>query len=129
MRTTPVTIGGKQYLLCFSVRVSQQCSERYGSLDNIGPALNSGSEASVLKESIWLFACMASAGRRYSERNGLTVPPELTEDDILDDFDVPEFVQIVTKVKEAVAGGCSTNVDIQTTGNAEATLDRPATSG
>lgn len=125
MRTTPVTIGGQEYLLCFSVRVSQLCSERYGSVADIGKALNGESEAAVLRESVWLFTSMAAAGRRYAEKNGLPVPPELTEDDVLDGFDVPDFAEIVAKVKEAISGGTATTVDIQPTGNAEATRDRP----
>lgn len=123
MRTTPVTIGGQQYLLCFSMRVSQQCSERYGSVSDIGSVLSNSNEASVLRETTWLFAAMAAAGRRYAEKNGLPVPPELSEDDVLDGFDIPDFAVLVTKVKEAIASGNSTHIEIQPEGNAEATRE------
>lgn len=123
MRTTSVTLGGKEYLLCFSVRVSKACSERYGSVAEIATALSAKEEAKVLDETIWLFSMMADAGHRYAKNNGLDTPPTLSEDDILDNFDMPDFSLLVAKVKEAIASGSSTHVETQSEGNAEATRE------
>lgn len=123
MRTTSVTLGGKEYLLCFSVRVSKACSERYGSVADIATALSAKEESKVLDETIWLFSMMADAGHRYAKNNGLDTPPTLSEDDILDNFDMPDFTLLVAKVKEAIASGSSTHVETQPEGNAEATRE------
>lgn len=123
MRTTSVTLGGKEYLLCFSVRVSKACSERYGSVANIATALSAKEEAKVLDETIWLFSMMADAGHRYAKNNGLDTPPTLSQDDILDNFDMPDFSLLVAKVKEAIASGSATNIETQSEGNAEATRE------
>lgn len=123
MRTTSVTLGGKEYLLCFSVRVSKACSERYGSVANIATALSAKEEAKVLDETIWLFSMMADAGHRYAKNNGMDTPPTLSQDDILDNFDMPDFSLLVAKVKEAIASGSATNIETQSEGNAEATRE------
>ena len=122
MRTTSVKLGGKEYLLCFSVRVSKACSERYGSVANIADALGAKDEATVLDETVWLFSMMANAGHRYAKFNGFDpLPPSLTEEEILDNFDMPDFAMLVAKVKEAISAGSATGVETQSEGNAEAT--------
>lgn len=123
MRTTAVTLGGQEYLLCFSVRVSRACSERFGSVENIAAALSGKGETAVIDETIWLFSQLADAGYRYAKNNGLDTPAPLSEDDILDNFDVSELTELVGKVKAAISAGMSTNIDIQTEGNAQATRE------
>lgn len=122
MRTTSVTLGGKEYLLCFSVRVSRACSERYGSVANIADALSAQDEAKVLDETVWLFSMMADAGYRYAKNNSFDpLPPTLSTEDILDNFDMPDFSLLVAQVKAAIAAGSATTVEAQAEGNAEAT--------
>lgn len=123
MRTTTVKLGGQEYLLCFSVRVSRACSERYGSVENISAALNGKNEAAVLDEVAWLFSQLTDAGHRYAKINGQNPPPPLSEDTILDCFDVAELMGLVDKIKTSISAGMSTNIELQTVGNAEATRE------
>lgn len=123
MRVNTVHFNGTDYLLCFSVRVSRACSERYGSVSAISEVLNSRSESECLDETVWLFLTMADAGRRYAMRNDLDVPPALNEDDVLDGLDVQGFAQLVAQVKGAIAAGSAPEIETQTEGNAAATRE------
>lgn len=123
MRVNAVNFNGTDYLLCFSVRVSRACSERYGSVSAISEVLSSRSESECLDETVWLFLAMADAGRRYAQRNGLDVPPALSEDDVLDGMDVPGFARLVTQVKAAIAAGSAPEIETQPEGNAAATRE------
>lgn len=130
MRTKTIVLDGREYRLCFSLRVSRDCCERYGSVANIGSALGGKSEADKVNETVWLFCAMAEAGRRYAQRNGLDpLPPPLSEDDIFDALDVQGLSMLVTQLHAVIADGSAPEIEVATEGKAQATRDQSSPSG
>ena len=102
MKTTSIEINGKRYLLCFSLRVIRSCTERYKSIEEIGSAIDSEDKLQNVYESVWIIAEMMKAGERYAKLNGLDAPEALSEDVLLDVFDVRDAALLVEKIQETI---------------------------
>lgn len=62
MRTAKLTVNGKEYLLCFSVRVLRAVSERYGDVTHIPEALDQEDTVRAMDEAFWILSAMMEAG-------------------------------------------------------------------
>lgn len=121
MKTTSIEINGKRYLLCFSLRVIRSCTERYKSIEEIGSAIDSEDKLQNVYESVWIIAEMMKAGERYAKLNGLDAPEALSEDVLLDVFDVRDTALLVEKIQETILAGKAAEVEAEPEKNAEAT--------
>lgn len=120
MKTTSIEINGKRYLLCFSLRVIRSCTERYKSIEEIGSAIDSEDKLQNVYESVWIIAEMMKAGARYAKLNGLDAPEALSEDDLLDVFDVRDAALLVEKIQETILAGKAAEIEAEYPKNAEA---------
>lgn len=121
MRTGAISINGKKHALCFSLRVVRSCVERYGSASGLYDALSSDDELKALNESMWVLAEMMKAGDRYAKANGEDNPAPLSFDDLYDLCDIGDFVNLRASIIQTVNNGRSTNVEVESSPNAEAT--------
>lgn len=108
MKTATITIAGEKHLLCFSLRVIQQCTERYGGIDKIGAALD-GKDS--LDEAIWLLAVMMKAGAAYADRNAIDNPPPLSADDMLDFCDIGDLADLKGAIVATITNGSTAEVE------------------
>ena len=121
MKTTSIEINGKRYLLCFSLRVIRSCTERYKIIEEIGSAIDSEDKLQNVYESVWIIAEMMKAGERYAKLNGLDAPEALSEDVLLDVFDVRDAALLVEKIQETILAGKAAEIEAEYPKNAEAT--------
>lgn len=121
MKTTSIEINGKTYPLCFSLRVMRSCTERYRSIEKIDSAIASEDKLQNVYESVWIIAEMMKAGERYAKLNGLDAPEALSEDVLLDIFDVRDTALLVEKIQETILAGKAAEVEAEPEKNAEAT--------
>ena len=64
---------------------------------------------------------MMKAGARYAKLNGLDAPEALSEDVLLDVFDVRDAALLVEKIQETILAGKAAEVEAEYPKNAEAT--------
>lgn len=62
-------------------------------------------------ESVWIIAEMMKAGERYAKLNGLDAPEALSEDVLLDIFDVRDTALLVEKIQETILAGKAAEVE------------------
>nr|DAU25779.1 MAG TPA: tail assembly chaperone protein [Caudoviricetes sp.] len=113
MKTGEITLNGKRFFLCFSVRVMRACTERYGNLEKISQALTAGTEAQRLDESIWLLCQMLDGGNRYAKLEGLENPEPYGLEDLYDVIGVDDLAQLNTQMMAAIQLGVSREVETQ----------------
>ena len=121
MRVGTVGIDGKKHMLCFSVRVVRACTERYGSMSGLYDALSSDDSVRALDESLWVLSEMMSAGDKYAKQRELKNEQPLTLDELYDCCDVSDFVNIRSAIVVTISNGRKTNVEAESSPNAEAT--------
>lgn len=121
MRTATINIDGKEYLLCFSVRVMKECTDRHGEFGNIDKVLTKGAQSDALDETLWLLSRLMDAGARYANRNGIEHPKALSQEELYDMCHVSEVGKIRVKIAEAIRNGNETNVEVSPVKNGKAT--------
>lgn len=131
MRTGKIEVNRKEYLLCFSLRVVRDCTERYGNVENIADALNSGTEIHQLDECIWLLSKMMDGGARYAKEEGIENPAPLDYDRLYDLLDLNDIFRMKESIFATVANGNEREVETepQKEKNAEATQQESLLSG
>lgn len=93
MKCRVVELCGQQYPLRFSLRVVRDCTERYGSIENIFNAMQvqEGQEGGqIVDEILWLLGAMLDAGYRYARLNGESTPAPPDADTLLDVLDIQD---------------------------------------
>lgn len=131
MRTGKIEVNGKEYLLCFSLRVVRDCTERYGSVENIADALSTGTEVEQLDECIWLLSKMMEGGARYAKEEGIENPVPLGYDSLYDLLDLKDIFKMKESIFLAVANGNDREVETEPEKgkNAETTQQETLLSG
>ena len=120
MKTGKVTIGGKEYLTCFSTRVLIALEERGGHADQeLTRILNSGK----VTDSFWLLAHLIDAGNRYAKIEEIENPGKLTLDDIVDLVGIDEYDTMFRAIAETTNRGSEPTVEIKTPKNSETTQE------
>lgn len=105
MRTAKMSVDGREYLLCFSGRVIRNVTEKFGSLPAMYEAFSQDEQEKSLDAAVWVLSQMIQAGDRYAKLNGLENPGKLSFDDLYDLFDINDFTDIYSKIKETIRSG------------------------
>lgn len=115
MKTGMMEVAGTKYPLSFSARVIVECNKRYGSIDNIGSALESEAEdiGKVLTECFWLLSEMSRAGSAYQKLMGNDVPEPMTEDFLLDAVGVDDIAELKFNIFATIAGNMKREVETE----------------
>lgn len=121
MKTGMMEVAGKNYPLSFSARVIVECNKRYGSIDNIGSALESeaGDIGKVLTECFWLLSEMSRAGSAYQKLMGNDAPEPLTEDFLLDVIGADDIAELKFNIFATIAGNMKREVETEEDKEAE----------
>lgn len=115
MKTGMMEVAGTKYPLSFSARVIVECNKRYGSIDNIGSALESeaGDIGKVLTECFWLLSEMSRAGSAYQKLMGNDAPEPLTEDFLLDAVGVDDIAELKFNIFATITGNMKREVETE----------------
>lgn len=118
MRTGHITINGEKHLLCFSLYVVRECTERYGSVEGFYEALSSDDTVKALEEAVWGLSTMMEAGAKYAEFNKQKNPRPLSTDELFAVCDVSDFAAIRASIADTVLNGQKTSVEAESSKNA-----------
>lgn len=121
MRIGTIGIDGKNHILCFSVRVVRHCTERYGSMSGLYEALSTENDLQALDEALWLLTEMMQAGDKYAKMHGMDNAPCMTAEELEDACDISDFVQMKAAIMLTINNGKKTNIEAESSPNAEAT--------
>ena len=99
MRTSNITIAGKDYMLCMSNRVLVDLESKGQSLEGF---LTDGQK--TVTNVCWLLRRMSEAGRAYAKLSGLGDYPAITEDEILDASGSDDYDEYMRAILEAASG-------------------------
>lgn len=115
MKTGMMEVAGTKYPLSFSARVIVECNKRYGSIDNIGRALESEAEdiGKVLTECFWLLSEMSRAGSAYQKLMGNDAPEPLTEDFLLDAVGADDIAELKFNIFATITGDMKREVETE----------------
>lgn len=115
MKTGMMEVAGTKYPLSFSARVIVECNKRYGSIDNIGSALESEAEdiGKVLIECFWLLSEMSRAGSAYQKLMGNDAPEPLTEDFLLDAVGADDIAELKFNIFATITGDMKREVETE----------------
>lgn len=114
MRTSKLTINGKEYLLCMSNRVLVDLEAKGKSLENFLT-----DDGKTITNICWLVRRMSEAGRAYAALAGLGEYQAITEDEILDSSGSDDYDAYMKAIIEAASG--ERKVDAEPPKNAEVT--------
>lgn len=115
MKTGMMEVAGTKYPLSFSARVIVECNKRYGSIDNIGRALESEAEdiGKVLTECFWLLSEMSRAGSAYQKLMGNDAPEPMTEDFLLDAVGADDIAELKFNIFATITGDMKREVETE----------------
>lgn len=115
MKTGMMEVAGTKYPLSFSARVIVECNKRYGSIDNIGSALESEAEdiGKVLTECFWLLSEMSRAGSAYQKLMGNDAPEPMTEDFLLDAVGADDIAKLKFNIFATITGDMKREVETE----------------
>lgn len=105
MRIGKITLNEKEYLLCFSLYAVKECTERYGGMDNLFPAINGKDDVKNMEEAVWLLSLMMECGKRYAAVEGLEATEPLSEADIFAVADIMDFAKIKHSIVSTISAG------------------------
>lgn len=77
MRVSYVELLGEKHPLCFSLAASEELSEKFGGLEKMQNALESGDITRLAKAVDVVLSCLMKAGRIYVKAMGGELPNEL----------------------------------------------------
>lgn len=119
MTCRTVELCGRRYPLRFSLRVVRDCTERYGSIENIFNAMQvqEGQSGKLVDEILWLLGAMLDAGYRYGRLNGEDVPDPPDADELLDVLDLQDAQRTLM---EAMVGDLERSVKAEPEKNGKA---------
>lgn len=112
MKTAKYKVHGKEYTLCFSLRVVRACAEEFGGMDKLDKALTGGDQLEQFNNVIWLLAQMMDAGERYDKLEGKSPEKALTADELLDLQGIDDIAALKGMIFDTMAGG-EDNVDVE----------------
>lgn len=121
MKTHPVNLNGKTYLVTFSARVMLALEERGG---DAGTELDRILAEGNLSDMFWLLSQMLDAGRRYAISEELAdIPDPISLDRLLDTTDLADYQSLSAQVTQAIKADSTPSVESIPAKNAEATPD------
>lgn len=124
MRTTKITINGREYPLCYSVRAMRSIIERFGDIQTMIDAMTKGDQIKMADTTVWVASVLIDAGARYARLNGMEAPEPLDENSLNDICNMADYANIRAKVMEALTLGIKADVEVKQGKNAEATQNQ-----
>ena len=122
MKRVTIPLRGKEYPMCFSLRVVKACGERFGGLEGLDEALTGGGDSlHALGNCVWLLAQMLDGGYRFDCANGGEAVKPPTEADLLDLFGMDDLADLQSNMMSAMAAGNTRTVEADPEKNGEAT--------
>lgn len=127
MRTSTLTVRGKEYLCCFSTRVLLALEDR-GRQENpaksatemLGAIMDDNGN---LRDAFWLLHQMMVAGHRYAVLEGMDAPEPMPLEDMIDLIGVEDYQAMFAAIGQAVTAGQTQTVEAEFPKNAETTQD------
>lgn len=119
MKTAKLELNGKEYTMCFSLRVTRDLAERFGSMEGMQAAVTSKNPAEALDAVVWMLAAMSRAGTLYDKRCGVETESPLTEDDLFDGTDPSDLQNLRAKMFETIVAGQTADIKVEPEKNAE----------
>lgn len=118
MKCRTVELCGRQYPLRFSLRVVRDCTERYGSIENIFDAMIQEGQngGQIVDEILWLLGAMLDAGYRYARLNEESTPEPPDADTLLDVLDIQDAQRTLM---DAMVGDSARSVEAESKKNGE----------
>lgn len=110
MKVINVEIGGKERILCYSLRVIKAIEERFGSEGEMRAKLTAGT-AQAVDITCWLMSRLMDGGKKYADTMGLPCPDPLSAEDMLDLFDVADLIQMQGTIQAALTAGLQQDVE------------------
>lgn len=110
MRTSTAHIRGKDYLLCFSTRVSLHCEERNGSVQAQLEKTFNEAKSGKTAELFWLFYELLQAGAAYAQLENIPNPELMSFDELIDTIDLHDYSGLFGQVMAAVDSGTSQTI-------------------
>lgn len=108
MRTSKITVAGKEYTTCLSTRVLVALEERGGDADKELARIMQGKK---LADLFWLLAQMIDAGDRYAELEGLDNPGTLSLDELMDRMGPDDYEAMTGALADTVKAGSTPTVE------------------
>lgn len=102
---------GEKHYFCFSLRVLNAASVKFGGVDNIFSSVDNDASAGNIA---WLAATMMDAGHRYALRHGLDDPEPFTVDDLMDELSYAEIVALKDIVLSTIGNDNEAEVSVET---------------
>ena len=99
MRTSKLSINGKDYILCMSNRVLVDLESRGKNLQSFLTE-----EDKTVTNICWLLRRMSEAGSAYARMAGLGEYPCISEDEILDSSGSDDYQEYMRAITEAASG-------------------------
>lgn len=127
MKRVTIPLWGREYPMCFSLRVVQACGERFGGLEGLDEALTGGGDTMrALDNSIWLLARLLEGGYRYDRAEGREAMEPPSTEDLLDRFGVDDLGELQQNMMAAMVAGSQRTVEAEPGKNGEAAQETAA---
>lgn len=114
-RIVKVKIGGKEYAMLFSVRASQLISVKFGSIQKMGEALQSETDAQEkMATTCWLLAALIGQGQKamsFETGRVYDAPSAEALECIVTPGDIP---RLLTAVRECIVNGSKRTLETDT---------------
>ena len=122
MQTTKATIGDKEYLMCFSTRVTIECYKRYGGIEKaLQRAFPAKGKEADMETVFWLMHEMLKAGEAYAKLNGIDNPTVMPYDDFIDSIGIDDYPSLLISASTAAVAGTKRNVQTEPAKNLKTT--------
>ena len=105
---------GEERYFCFSLRVLNDASAKFGGTDAIFEAID-GPEG--IGNVAWLAAALMDGGHRVAVKRGLADPAPVSADDILDELGVAEINALKSIIFATIANDSEAEVSVETKEN------------
>lgn len=127
MKLIEVPLGGRTYYARFSLRVMDSLENRSierGGNGNAQAELASMLDSGRPSDLFWILLQLIEAGRKCAELEGLTPPPPLTYDELLDLAGMEDMSSLYQLAAETIITDSKTTVQTEPAKNGEATPEQ-----
>lgn len=104
MITTRVEIGGKNYLLCQSLRVAAM---------SVAISRKELKEEETVNEVVDMLKTLMDGGHKYALKMGIENPEPLTKDEILDYLGMDDFKRIIATIQAATLESSKRTIEVE----------------
>ena len=121
MRTSIIEINGEKHLLCFNLWALEECMERFGTLSGMSDAMTKGTAKENMFNALWVLETLQKGGKLYSDEMGIENAEPISAEKMRIVCAADFFVDLRSKIINAINSGMSTNVKAEDSKNVETT--------